>query len=315
MKVKLLNLLFILSLASAWGQVSPKQFTWNINRTDSIGGFPVTVLGQPKIVEKEGHTAVEFNGKTDGLLVDGNPMIGATEFTIEVVFMVYEGGPKEQRFVHFQQNDNNRILVELRMPASNKWFLDTFIKSGASNQVLYSEGMNHDADKWNHACLVYKDNTMTHYVDGVKELSKNVTYTSVSSGKTSIGVRMNRVSWFNGAIRLLRITHQALPPEKFLINENTFSTTNPVPALSNHNSQMFLGKLFTIPLTAPGEIKFSVNEPGNYRINIFSISGKKQTIFEKYLESGSYSTIITSTNLVPGLYFYKLSNSQASLTR
>ena len=140
MKAKFFNLLFILSLTAAWGQESPKQFTWNINRTDSIGGFPVTVSGQPKVVEKEGYTAVEFNGKSDGLLVDGNPMIGATEFTIEVVFMVYEGGSKEQRFVHFQQDDNNRILVELRMPASDKWFLDTFIKSGASSRVLYSEG-------------------------------------------------------------------------------------------------------------------------------------------------------------------------------
>jgi hypothetical protein len=41
-------------------------------------------------------------------------------------------------------------------------------------------------------------------------------YEAQKSGKTSLGVRLNKVHWFKGAIRTVRITPRALSPEEFL---------------------------------------------------------------------------------------------------
>ena len=59
--------------------------------------------------------AIEFNGATDGLVFEVNPLAGLAQFTVEVEFLPAPSGPEEQRFVHFQEaNTENRALVELR---------------------------------------------------------------------------------------------------------------------------------------------------------------------------------------------------------
>jgi hypothetical protein len=52
---------------------------------------------------------------------------------------------------------------------------------------------------------------MSHYVNGVLELEGVVAFAPMSAGRTSIGVRQNRVSWFKGAISEVRFTPAALP--------------------------------------------------------------------------------------------------------
>ncbi|MGD9201146.1 MAG: LamG domain-containing protein, partial [Chitinispirillia bacterium] len=77
---------------------------WNIDSIDTIGGFPVTVLGDPNVIDiPDGEKAVEFDGIDDGLVINTNPLVGLAEFTVEVLFNPYTGGPFEQRFVHMQQ--------------------------------------------------------------------------------------------------------------------------------------------------------------------------------------------------------------------
>ena len=56
---------------------------------------------------------------------------------------------------------------------------------------------------------------MKHYVDGVEEMSGEVGYLPIEGGYTSIGVRMNQVYWFKGAIQMLKVTPRALSPEEF----------------------------------------------------------------------------------------------------
>ena len=58
---------------------------------------------------------------------------------------------------------------------------------------------------------------MTHYVDGVEQGSGAVSFRAACrAGRTSIGVRQNRVSWFKGRIHTVRITPSALSPEQLL---------------------------------------------------------------------------------------------------
>lgn len=53
------------------------------------------------------------------------------------------------------------------------------------------------------------------YVDGALQGEHPQAFTRQGPGRTSVGCRMNRVNYFNGAVRQARFTHAALPPERF----------------------------------------------------------------------------------------------------
>ena len=190
-----------------------RSVTWRIDAVGSIGGHPTTVWGNPKVVGG----ALEFDGIGDGLLVDVHPLTGWREFTLEVVFRPDAGGPREQRFLHLQADGSeDRILIETRLTDDGRWFLDTFIKSGATEQALFAKDFLHPLGEWQQAALVFDGSEMRHSVNGVEEMSALIRFTPPGAGRTSIGVRANRVFWFKGAIRELRMTPRALSAGEFL---------------------------------------------------------------------------------------------------
>lgn len=212
-----LSLGFVLS-ADLAAQTTADPVVWAIDRLASIGGHRTETLGAPRVVRSELGSSVEFDGVGDGLVVENNPLAGATEFTIEVIFRPYASSHpanREQRFIHLQDSEDHRLLIELRLTDDNHWFLDTFIKSGDSAEVLYAKDFPHPIGPWYHAALVYQDGEMRHYVNGVLEMAGRVKYVPVSGGQTSVGVRLNRRSWFKGAIHELRVTPVALEPGGF----------------------------------------------------------------------------------------------------
>ena len=199
-------------------KTSASQVTWNIDNISSIGGNAVTVEGKPTVIDTPKGKAVEFDGVDDGLFLDLHPLEGAETFTLEVVFYPYSKGPEEQRFFHLQENDaNNRLLIETRIIGGNRWSLDTFMMSGKTDQTLLDKSITHPTDQWYAIALVFDGKEMRHYINGVKELSAPIAaFTPPKAGRTSLGVRINKVFWFRGAIRQTRFTPNALQPEKFL---------------------------------------------------------------------------------------------------
>ena len=194
-----------------------KQTTWELNAVDNLGGHPTQVLGAPRLIELSQGKALEFDGQQDGIIIDVNPLAGLERFTLEVIFRPDAGGQKEQRFVHLQEGGGeNRILIETRLTPDNRWFLDTFIRSGETNQTLYAEKFLHPVDEWFQAALVFDGREMRHYVNGSQEMSALIQYQPMKPGQISLGVRLNRVFWFKGAIRKIRFTHEALTPANFL---------------------------------------------------------------------------------------------------
>jgi len=194
-----------------------KQTTWELNAVNNLGGYATRVLGAPRLIEIPQGKAAEFDGQQDGIIVDTNPLTGMERFTLEVVFRPDAGGPKEQRFVHLQEaGGENRILIETRLTGDNRWFLDTFIRSGETNQTLYAEKFLHPVGEWYRAALVFDGREMRHYVNGIQEMSALIQYQPMKPGQISLGVRLNRVFWFKGAIRKVRFTHDALAPGEFL---------------------------------------------------------------------------------------------------
>jgi len=204
---------------SGYGQaqtVPAKPMTWKINNLKAIGGNPVTVIGGPLLIDVHGGKAVLFDGTDDGLVVNANPIAGARAFTVEAVFRPDANGAKEQRWFHIQQDKSeNRVLLETRL-VGDQWFLDTYIRSGESNRALFAENFKHPVGVWCHIALVFDGTEMRHYVDGKLEMSGPLSIAPLEQGQTSIGVRLNHVFWFKGAVRTARFTARALAPAEFM---------------------------------------------------------------------------------------------------
>jgi len=194
-----------------------KQIVWDINNTKAIAGLPTVAAGAPKVVETDKGKAVEFDGIVDGLIVDSLPLAGAEKFTLEIIFRPDANGPAAQRFLHLQETvSESRILIELRMPDSQNWYLDTYIKTEAGDHTLADPPKPHPAGQWYNATLVYDGEKMRHYVNGVEESSAKLAFDPLGGGKTSIGVRINLVHWFKGAIRKVRFTPAVLGADSFM---------------------------------------------------------------------------------------------------
>lgn len=194
-----------------------ESVTWNLNNLKTIGGNSVTVLGEPKIIKTGKGKAILFDGVDDGIIINKNPIEGASEFTIEGIFRPDAGGNKEQRWLHIEDevNAESRALLETRV-VGGEWFVDTFIKSGENRLPLFAENFKHPIGEWHHVALVFDGKEMRHYVNGKLELAGNLIIKPFGAGQTSIGVRMNRIFWFKGAVRKARFTSRALAPNKFM---------------------------------------------------------------------------------------------------
>ena len=198
---------------------APRAVTWKVDNLKKIGGHGVAVIGAPRVTKAPKGKAVLFDGARDGLLLEVNPVAGARAFTIEAVIRPDAGGPEEQRWMHIQEaTADNRVMLETRV-RGGEWFLDTFIKNGSgaeNSRTLFDEPFKHPVGLWYHVALVYDGAVMRNYVDGKEELSGPLTVAPLAEGRTSIGVRQNRVHWFKGAISRARFTPRALAPREFM---------------------------------------------------------------------------------------------------
>ncbi len=195
---------------------------WKFDSLDKIGGYAVTVLGHPHVIDTPKGKAVEFNGVDDALFLNVHPLAGAREFTWEVIFRPDAGGRAEQRFFHLQEVDqktgkdtNTRMLFEIRVVGAN-WFLDSFALSGPQSKALFNQDHLHPLGAWYHVAAVYDGRVFRNYVDGVLENSAELHLEPQGPGHTSVGVRINKVDYFKGAILKARMTDRALTPGQFL---------------------------------------------------------------------------------------------------
>lgn len=171
----------------------------------------VRLLGAPRATTVDGREGLAFNGATDAVLAECNPLTGTSAFAIEMLIAPAAGGPKEQRYLHIEDESGRRVLLELRMVDADSWTLDTFIRaSDAQRRTLIDTSKVHPTDRWHWVALRYDGTTMQHFVNGELEASGPVNFQDFGEGRMSVGVRLNEVSWYQGAIRELRV-HRTLP--------------------------------------------------------------------------------------------------------
>ena len=209
-------LLLLLPLFSLAVMAADDSVTWTFDNLTKIGGHPVTVLGAPKLIDTPQGKAIQFNGVDEALFLEVHPLAGAEKFTWEVIFRPDGDGPPAQRFFHMQENGSqNRYLFETRI-INRQWALDSFAATSAGSRALMDLKLLHPADRWHHVAAVYDGKEYRNYVNGRLQVSALVTLSPQGPGRTSVGVRINKVDYFKGAIRLSRMTRRELSPSEFL---------------------------------------------------------------------------------------------------
>jgi len=193
---------------------------WNIDNLTTIGGHAVSVFGYPVVTDLPEGRAIVFDGVDDGVIVRGCPLDGSSEFTVELVFRPDASYPKnvEQRFLHIQKPgiDLRRIMLETRLTGTGQWYVDTHIRADSMKLTCLAADYPHPVGPWYHLAFVYKDGVATHYVDGVREMSGRIGYIPLDSAVVSLGMRMNNIYHYKGAIRTVRMTRRALEPSEFM---------------------------------------------------------------------------------------------------
>jgi hypothetical protein len=188
---------------------------WMFDRLDRLGEHATTVQGHPRVIDTAIGKAVEFDGVDDALFVDVHPLAGATTFTWEAIFRP-DGGNAEQRWFHLQETGSeNRMLFEIRV-VGEQWFLDSFNHSATGSATLMNKKSLHPLGDWYHAAAVYDGKVFSNYVNGVQDGKLEVELSPQKAGRSSMGVRMNLVYYFKGAIHSARFTRRALTPAEFL---------------------------------------------------------------------------------------------------
>jgi hypothetical protein len=188
---------------------------WTFDRLDRIGGHPTTILGNPRVVDTPVGKAVEFDGVDDALFVDVHPLAGAETFTWEAIFRP-DGGNTEQRWFHLQESGTeNRMLFEIRV-VDGQWYLDSYVHSSTSATALIDRNKRHALGVWHHVASVYDGRSFRNYVNGVEQSAAAIQLAPQGHGRASIGVRINVIDHFKGAIHVARFTRHALTPAEFL---------------------------------------------------------------------------------------------------
>lgn len=212
------NGLFVGSKAAAADP--PASEIWMFDRLDEIGGHKTTVLGSPRVIDSPAGKAVEFDGVDDALFFDVHPLAGAKTFTWEAVFRP-DGGVAEQRWFHLNESPGtgadteNRMLFEIRV-IDGQWCLDAYIQTGAARKALLNRQHLHPLGRWYHVAAVYDGREFRSYINGELDGASELSLGPQGPGRASVGVRMNKVFWFKGAVAQARFTRRALSPQEFL---------------------------------------------------------------------------------------------------
>jgi hypothetical protein len=107
------------------------------------------------------------------------------------------------------------MLFEIRV-VGDEWYLDSYNQSGAESKALMNRNAPDPLGAWYHVASVYDGKEFRNYVNGVQEGSAELYLAPHGPGHTSVGVRINKVYYFKGAVSMARFTARALSPTEFL---------------------------------------------------------------------------------------------------
>jgi hypothetical protein len=198
------------------------QEVWRFDQTASVAGHPAQVLGRPRVISTEFGNAIAFDGANDALLVDVHPLAGAKTWTWEMIFRPDADGAAAQRVFNLQVKDAatgadiaDRMLFEIRI-VNGQWCLDSFATSAGQGTTLLNCEKLHPLGQWYRVTAVYDGTTFRNYVGDELQGEAAVKLEPQGAGHSSVGMRINRMYFFKGAILEARFTPRALDVGDFL---------------------------------------------------------------------------------------------------
>ena len=205
----------LISAQKSHGNSTDKnQIEWIVRNFLTKSKDSVRILGKPGIISSKYGKSVIFDGKKDGIILSEMPLAGLEQFTVEAIFRPDSGGHFEQRFFHSGEIKGSRVMMELRSTPKG-WYFDAFMNANDSKKTLADSTLLHPSNQWYHVAFVVDKGKLTTYVNGKKELQDSIPMTPFFTGKTSLGMRQNELSWFKGAIYKIKITPKSLTPDLF----------------------------------------------------------------------------------------------------
>ncbi|MBI5403920.1 MAG: T9SS type A sorting domain-containing protein [Ignavibacteriae bacterium] len=98
------------------------------------------------------------------------------------------------------------------------------------------------------------------------------------------------------------------------------TTGGQVMQITNSNEQIAkdfkLYQNYPNPFNSETTIEFEINQKGIFRMEVFDLLGRKiEALFIKQLNAGKYQYKFNANNISSGIYFYKISNSNSSITK
>lgn len=182
------------------------------------------VEGDPKIIESPLGGAMLFDGADDRLFLPRHPLAHTPQFTFEALFRP-DGGAFEQRWFHLESGDGSasmdkagqRMLFEIRVEGE-AWWLDTFLLGPGYRAPLIDPSKRWPLGRWHHVAQSYDGRVYRAFVNGVEQARAELPFTPQAPGVASVGMRMNGVSPFKGAVRAAAFTRgEALAPDRYVL--------------------------------------------------------------------------------------------------
>ena len=301
-----------LSSGRTSAQSNPSPAPWLFDRVDTIDGAAASPMTDwPAVVETSLGKAADFDGINDGLFLRCAPLDSARAFTIEVVFRPdsndLTGEKNQPRILHIRSagNNNRRITMEMRIFENRRWILDTYIRSEVSNLTQIDSSKTHSIGEWHHAALVYGDSVMKQYVDGREQLSGRVVYLPIDTPRISVGVRQDPRYWFDGAIRMIKITKRALAPSEF-----TIPFTVGVGSVPGRPADRLLLENYPNPFNPETMIRYRLPASGRVKIGVYDVVGREVAVLVDAQQSaGSHRTTWNAARMPSGVYICRMQSA------
>lgn len=193
--------------------VPPLTVEWPLDNF-RVGGYPTRMAGVPVIKDVGRGPSVCFSGADDGLIAAINPLDMQTSFTIEALIKPLPGGGPVQQFLHVEDSEGNKIILQLNMGAGDLFKVHTFAQIFETKLDLENELSRHKADQWYWVALTSDGDGVKLYLNGLEEARARLALDPMKSGQLGLGFKISEENYFKGCIRELRFANAALPPEK-----------------------------------------------------------------------------------------------------
>lgn len=184
---------------------------WPVTDLSRIADYKLRHVGTPTLESDGAGPAICFSGDEDGVAIPINPLDSQLGFTIQVLFKPLAGGSPQQQFVHLQDSDGSRIILEIELGADSTFRMHSFVGVLDQKLDLENQTIRHPVNQWYWAQLTYSGEMVRLYVNGKEEASGALTIEPMKAGETGLGFKLSEENWFKGCVRELRFANDALP--------------------------------------------------------------------------------------------------------